>query len=47
MNPALSAAIRRMRMLYWCALDLLRGRRIFWQLTDRGWEYLRGDFEDN
>lgn len=46
MNRGLSAKIRRMRMLVRCAWDLLRGRRVWWMLSDEGWVYISGDFEE-
>lgn len=40
MNPALSVVLHRLQMLVRCAWDLHRGRRIYWELTDHGWEYI-------
>lgn len=45
MLPELLAKIRRMRMLLQCARDMLHGRRTWWLLSERGWEYLTDDVD--
>lgn len=40
MNRVSSVVLHRLRMLVRCGWDLARGRRIYWELTDRGWEYI-------
>jgi hypothetical protein len=42
-NPALSAALRRISILYRCAADLQQGRR-YWLVYDGlDWSYLNDD----
>lgn len=43
MNRGLLATIRRMHMLVQCARDMLLGRRTWWLLSARGWEYLTAE----